>query len=320
MKNPAQRSRDALGSAASARGDRVVACEWIFGDRPKTQVVAMLVSAGFHGLHIVGDPDRKDLHQLTKLLERSGLTASGTTAAADRPERDLANPDPDSRREAIRYYKDCVELACNVGAPTIGLVPSAEGRIAAHHSYALEWNLAVEAAREVALYAAERDIAVAVEPLNRYETYLVNRVEQALDFASAVDVPGVGVVADLFHMNIEESDPLDALAASAAALLEVHVADSNRRGLGQGQLRLDDYAHHLASQAFRGVFVVECLPPGSSPFRPDSGSAAARELDQQLALTATAILSLVDVGNIDSSLCALDHSRESADGMDEHVA
>ena len=121
-----------------------------------------------------------------------------------------------------------------LGATTLGTVPSAEGRVSPISSYAEEWAHAVAAVREVALYAGEYDVRLAIEPLNRYEAFLVNRVEQACAFASEVGVDGVGVIVDLFHMNIEEADSAAAIDLAGDRLLELHLADSNREGLGSG--------------------------------------------------------------------------------------
>jgi sugar phosphate isomerase/epimerase len=116
----------------------------------------------------------------------------------------------------------------------------------------------VDAAREVAHFAGERGVSVAVEPLNRYEAYLVNRVEQALEFVDDVDVAGTGIVADLFHMNIEEADLENALREARDRLLEIHLADSNRRGLGRGHLPLEGVLGAATDGGFDGPYVVEC--------------------------------------------------------------
>lgn len=217
----------------------LAACEWIFGRRPLEEVLAVLRGAGFDAIELAGEPRRDDAARLPRLLDRAGLGVSGCTSSCDRPERDLAHPDRDLRRAAVTYFRGCVDLTAKLGGRTVGVVPSAEGRLAPLTSYAREWRLAVEAAREVALYAAERGVAVAVEPLNRYEAFLVNRVEQALAFAEEVDVAGVGIAADLFHMNIEEASSEAALRAACDRILELHLSDSNRRGLGRGQLALE---------------------------------------------------------------------------------
>jgi sugar phosphate isomerase/epimerase len=197
----------------------------------------------------VGNPNRVDLPELQKCVEKGGLSISGLTAqTAGFKERDLASPERDLRSDAVEYYRACIDLAVRLGAPNIGLHPSAEGRAEPITSYKREWQLAVRATREIAHYAGERGCSIAVEPLNRYETFLVNRVDQAMAFIADVDMPCMGIVADLFHMNIEEADVRSALELGLDRLLEIHLADSNRRGLGQGHLPVGELLSVVASR------------------------------------------------------------------------
>ncbi len=236
----------------------LAACEWIFGARDLPRMASRLAASGYDGIEIVGEPKRPDVKQLESFLDSSGLRVTGTTAQSQPlEERDLAHPDRDLRRLAVAYYQGCVELAARLEAPTIGLLPSAEGRLGPISSYQREWKLAVEAAREVAYFAGEHGVAIAIEPLNRYEAFLVNRVEQALAFAEEVGVVSAGIVADLFHMNIEEADPGAALEQAEGRLLEIHLADSNRRGLGHGHLPLEHLLSVAAQTDFDGAYVME---------------------------------------------------------------
>ena len=238
----------------------LAACEWIFGARPLEGIVGVLAHGRYDALEITGEPGRKDAERLLCLVDRAGLQISGCTANCERPERDLAHPERELRQLAVGYYRGCVDLVGRLGGRTVGLIPSAEGRLAPLTSYEREWQLAVEAAREVARHAAGRGVALAVEALNRYETFLVNRVEQALAFADEVGVDGVGIAADLFHMNIEEGDPQAALEQAGPHLRELHVADSNRRGLGRGHLPLE----RLLAAAGDTPLVVEVTAPDAA--------------------------------------------------------
>lgn len=245
----------------------IAACEWIFAGRPLGEIAALLTRAGYDAVEVNGEPDRDDVRGL------DGLRASGTTAICNWPtdERDLAHADADARRRAVAYYRGCVDLAVRVGAPAVGLIPAAVGRLDALTTYEREWEWAVEGVREVALYAGERDVGVGVEAINRYETHLVNRVEQALELAEATGVPGIGVIADAFHMQLEEASSAAAVEAAGDRLRALHVADSNRLGLGRGQLELKPVLAAARRVGFHGPFVLECTAPGPNPFQPDKG-------------------------------------------------
>ena len=258
-------------------------CEWIFGSRALGDTLAHLAAAGADGVEVTGEPSR-DAGALTASLAAAGLQATGTTAASRWPtdERDLAHSDAAARRRAVEYYRGCVYLAAAVGAPVVGLIPGAVGRVEALTTQAQEWSYAVEGVREVALYAGERGVVVAVEAINRYETHLVNRVEQALELADATGVDGVGVIADLFHMQLEEEDPAAALEGAGHALRALHVAGSTRRGLEHGTL---DPAPAIAAArrgGFAGPLVLECTAAGPDPFTADKDAAAMASLDAEV--------------------------------------
>jgi D-psicose/D-tagatose/L-ribulose 3-epimerase len=269
----------------------ISACEWIFGGRPLPDVVALLARNGYDAIEISGEPGRPDAATLREEVRSAGLAISGITAICNWPtdERDLASPDGAVRNRAVEYYKACIDLAEAVGAPVVGLIPAAVGRLDALSGYEREWSYAVAGARAVARYAAERDVAVGVEAINRYETFLVNRVEQALAFAEEVDVAGVGVVADVFHMQLEEVDTAAALALAGERLLALHLADSNRLGLGRGQLALTPILEAARAIGFEGPLVMEFTAPGPNPFKADKGPEAMRVLEDDVRSSAAAV-------------------------------
>jgi len=272
------------------------ACEWIFGARPLEQTTAILVAAGISGIEVTGEPAR-DAGALADALAAAGLTPLGTTAVSRWPtnDRDLAHSDADARRRAVAYYRGCVDLAAAIGAKVVGLIPGAVGRYEPLTTAERERRWAVAGVREVALHAGERGVTVAVEAINRYETHLVNRVEQALDLASQAG-GHVGVIADTFHMQLEEADPAAAVARAGAALCALHVADSNRRGLGRGTLDVAPLVAAARGGGFSGPLVLECTAPGPNPFSADKGGEAMLILDGDL-IESVRLLRRIDDGD-----------------------
>lgn len=243
----------------------LAACEWILGGGDLVRSVSRLAASGYEGIEIVGEPTRDDVGLLQALVDSSTLRVTGTTAHSEPVlERDLAHPDRDVRRRAVGYYQGCVELAARLGARAVGLLPSAEGRLGPISSYGHEWKLAVEATREVAYFAGEHGVAIAIEPLNRYEAFLVNRVDQALEFAEEVDVVSTGVAADLFYMNVEEVDFEAAIKQAEGRLVEIHLADSSRRGLGHGHLAIERLLAVAERGGFDGAYVMEFTAEGDA--------------------------------------------------------
>jgi sugar phosphate isomerase/epimerase len=188
--------------------------------------------------------------------------------------RDLAHPDPAVRAEAVRYLEACLRLAAEVGAPLVQMLPSGETRLGPLASQAEEWAWSVDGMRTAAREAERLGVRICIEPLNRYEAYLVTNVSTALAYLDAVGSPWVGTTLDLFHANLEEPDIALAIRAAGPRLWHLHAADTNRQGLGRGHLDLGPPAAALAEIGYAGAVVLEVMPPGPDPFRSikDAGS------------------------------------------------
>ncbi len=274
----------------------ISACEWVFGNRPTSDVLATLTASGCDAVELSGEPERQDIEALLSTLRSSGLAVSGVTPLGRWPteERDLSHPNPIAREKAIGYYKGCVDLATLVGAPSIGLITVGVGRLAPLSDGKTEWQYALEGTREVAKYASSRAVSVGIEALNRYETYMIRNAAQALEFADAVGLDNVGVILDLFHMNIEEDDISASVRAAAERMLALHVADSNRSAPGQGHSPVAEVVRSAVREGFKGPFVLECTASGYDPFAPDKSPAAMQVLDESLTPAVTLLRNALD--------------------------
>jgi D-psicose/D-tagatose/L-ribulose 3-epimerase len=273
----------------NAQAPVLSACEWIFAGEPLPAVLQRLTAAGCTGIEISGEPDRADRARLASDLAQAGMRATGITAACSAPtdQRDLSHEDAAARRRAIHYYRGCIDLAVDVGAPVVGLIPAAIGRF--DGSVTDSWARAVDASCAVADYADERGVALGVEAVNRYESFLVNTADEALSFAAELGSGSAGVILDAFHMQLEERDSVAAVARALPRLLALHLADSNRLGLGHGQLDLAPLLRAAVAGGYGGPFVFEFTAPGPNPFEPDKGAAAMRELDVYARESAAAV-------------------------------
>ncbi len=274
------------------------ACAWIFGNRPLVALAADLFNWGYDGLELSGEPEQYDSAAVRQVLRDSGLGVLGVTASCNWPTdaRDLANPDPAVRRRAVDHFRRCLDLAREVDAPVIGLIPGAVGRIRPLGDQRDEWNWSVEAVQQIADHAGGVEVKVAVEALNRYETHLVNTAAQALRFVDAVASPIVGVVLDAYHMNIEEADPAEAIRAAGEKLLGLHVADTNRGGLGEGHLDLRPHISALRTIGYGGSIIVECTAPGPDPFRAIKDASSLGTVQQYAAETVGRLRALLASG------------------------
>lgn len=242
-------------------------CAWIYGDAPLESTLARIAAAGYGGVELPGEPERWDPREIRRWLERYRLAPVALTASCKVPEtaRDLAHPDPAIRSEAVTYVRKCLRFAAAVGAPLVQMLPSGETRLSPITTREHEWRLSVEGMRTAAREAERLGIRIAIEPLNRYEAYLVTTMAAALAYLNDVAAPGVGTTLDLFHANIEEQTIGEAIRVAGPRLWHLHAADSNRLGLGRGHLNVPEVAGALREVGYTGAMVLEVVPPGTEP-------------------------------------------------------
>lgn len=247
------------------------ACTWPFGSQPLERTLDALARAGCDGVELLGEPDQYPLAQVRPLLASLGLSVSSITGAAGWPrqERDLANPDPAMRSRAVAYFRQAMEWGAELGAGCIVVCPSAVGKIRPLVSAHDEWRWAVESVQALCPTARATGVRLAIEVLNRYETWIITRPEQALRFVAEVGEPeATGVLLDAYHMNLEEPSQAEAVRMAGSRLLHLHVADSNRQAVGEGHIDFGALLGALQQIAYPGWVTVECTAPGIDPFTP----------------------------------------------------
>lgn len=244
---------------------RYSATQWIFGDEGIEASLQRLQKYGYDGVELAGEPYSIDIHQTKQLLNQYGLTCTSICGIYT-AERDLSSSRPEVRQKAVQYVKDCVDMASSLGATHVIVVPSPVGKSRPETTSSEEWANAVNSLREAGEYAASKQINLALEALNRFETYLVNNLETALTLAKEVNVDSVKIMADLFHMNIEERSHVQALKTIASYLVHVHIADNTREAAGLGQTDFEPVIRTLIELNYQGPITMEFLPPVANPY------------------------------------------------------
>jgi sugar phosphate isomerase/epimerase len=194
------------------------------------------------------------------------LAAVGTGAGWVKHKLRVTDPDPAIREQARRFVMGIINFAGILGAPAI--LGSMQGRWGdgVSREQALEWL--AEALRAFGERATGHGTCFLYEPLNRYETNLLNRAADAAQFLETRSIKNVKLLCDLFHMNIEEADIAAALRRVAPLLGHVHWADSNRLAVGLGHTDIAPIAQALRDIGYAGYLSAEVLP------LPDSEAAA----------------------------------------------
>lgn len=110
---------------------------------------------------------------------------------------------------------------------------------------------------EVADYANKRNITIAPEPINRYESYVFTAADEVLDMIESIGKPSIGLHLDTFHMNIEERNFYDPIIRAGNRLKHVHITESDRGMTGEGNVHWDDFFKALATINYQGPLVLE---------------------------------------------------------------
>jgi sugar phosphate isomerase/epimerase len=224
-----------------------------------------LARFGYDAIELAGEPDAFDAAAVRRRTEQAGI-AVGSICSIYTAERDLSHPDAAVREQAAAYVRQVAEFAAAVGAPTMIIAPAAVGRLAPLAAREDEWKWAVEGVRAGGEYAAGLGVNLTLECWNRYETYFLNRLEQAVELWNETGLSNGGVMGDTFHMNIEEDSIADAIRRTGPLLNHVHFADSNRSAPGQGHTDFGKILTALGEIDYQGYVTFELLPPSADPF------------------------------------------------------
>ena len=217
-----------------------------------------------------GEVKAKDLQRLLDRYQLK-LAAVGTGAGWVKHRFTLTSSNANTRFRAASFIGEIIDLAAEFAAPAI--IGSMQGRFGdtAAEQYP-DRDSALVALRDslnvLAERAAQHKMPLVYEPLNRYETNLVNTVAAGLELVESLQADNVRLLADLFHMNIEEVEIADALRTAGPRLGHLHFVDSNRRPAGWGHLDFGPIAQALRDLNYQGYLSAEALP------WPDSRSAA----------------------------------------------
>lgn len=222
-----------------------------------------IASLGFTAVEMpVEDPALFDTATLRPVLNDLGLRPH--VCGAFGPGRDLTHPDPAVRSHTRAYLSDCFRIAEDLGAGFVcGPMYSQVGkaRQLPEDERMREWDLAVSELRMVCQDAASHGLSIAIEPINRFETDMVNTTDDALRMIRAIDHPAAKVMIDSFHMTIEESDIGAAIRAAGKDLIHVQVSENHRGVTGTGLTPWADFRDALRKIDYSGSIVIESFTP-----------------------------------------------------------
>lgn len=213
---------------------------------------------GYESVELTGEPDAHPIPETAKLLADHGLRCWGAGSVM-RGERNLAAADPAQRARTVEYLRATARMSAALGGQVLTVVPTTVGMTVPEGPADREWAYVVEGLQAVVEETQRLGLALAIEPINRFETYLVNRADQALALAEDVG-SGCGVCLDTFHLAMEESDLVAALELVGPRLFDFHVADNNRLAPGMGSLDWPLVVATLQRIGYTGALAAEFMP------------------------------------------------------------
>jgi sugar phosphate isomerase/epimerase len=204
-------------------------------------------------------PDAVSQTELSALLKNRGLklAAVGTGAGWVKHKLTLTSPDASVRERAIEFIRSMIDFGGPHGAPAI--IGSMQGRWGdgVSKEAAIDWLK--DALNKLGEHALRYHVPLIYEPLNRYETNLINTAAAGVELMESLQTENVRLLADLFHMNIEETDLGTALKTAGRWLGHVHFVDSNRRPAGFGHMNYAPILAALMSIPYDGYLSAEAF-------------------------------------------------------------
>lgn len=229
-------------------------------------VLRALKQTGFDGVEVpVFDAsDEGHYRRLGALLDDMGLDRTAVAIIPD-AEHSPVSPDRADRQRAVDHLRRVVDCCAALGATVLaGPWFQPLGQFTGEKPSEAELDRCAEVHRAILPQARAAGLACAIEPLNRFEAYLLNTCAQSIDFGRRVDDPGFGVLYDSFHAHIEEKDPIAALhdLHRAGFLTHVHISENDRGTPGRGHAKIRETIAALRTLGYDGWLTIEAFGRG----------------------------------------------------------
>jgi len=214
-------------------------------------------SLGFQALDIpVRTLDERDIQATRTELDALGMRVVAVAGVGE--PHDLTSDDESIRKATLGYLKKLVRNTHAIGAELLaGVYYGPMGRLVGRGPTSEELERSAQGLKQVAHFARDFGVKLVLEPLNRYETYLLNTAEQGLQMVERIDEPNVGLLLDTYQMNIEEKDFYDPIVSAGNRLLHCHVCENDRGIPGTGLVHWDRVFQGLRDINYQGVLTIE---------------------------------------------------------------
>jgi len=228
--------------------------------------IQMIKEIGYDGIEIfLAEPEKTDLKSLGTFLKDSELECLGCLGVG--PGENPASPDVKIRQAGLEKIKRAIDALHSVnGVNLCGPYHSAFATFTRNAPQEEEYKRSAEVLRDAAEYAAQANITLTPEALNRFECYLVNTMSQLKHLVQLVDHPSLGGMYDPHHANIEEKSQKQAILDIEPVLTYVHISENDRGTPGSGHVQWDEVFSTLRSINYEGWMTIEAFSRANEDF------------------------------------------------------
>lgn len=225
-----------------------------------------LKDVGYDGVELfLGDPELASYKNLAPVLKDHGLGC--TTVTCPPPEANPVSSDAGERAKGLDHMKWGIDATVALGGDTLcGPFHSAYAVFSGKAPTADEFNWSADVMRDAADHAKQAGVTLATEPLNRFETYLLNTSADAKRFCDQVNHPSFGYLYDTHHAHIEEKDIRQAITTGGQSIYHVHISENDRGAPGTGQVDWDTNFAALKEIGYDGWMTIEAFSPDDPDF------------------------------------------------------
>lgn len=243
-----------------------------------TDIILSAKELGYDGVELhTNSPIELLSADVQNMLSNTGmlLTSIGTGSSYTQDNLSLSSEDENTRIKAVKRmfeYIDVAEITNSV--VIIGLI---KGKISEAKSEEVFKQRLTKSLEELNVYASKRNVQLAIEVINRYESDFINTIESGVRYLDSVKLSHVGLHIDTYHMNIEERNNVKSIILAGNRIKHVHLADSDRNYLGSGHIDFSSIFNALKSIDYQGALAVESLP---NPERCESAEKSILEINK----------------------------------------
>lgn len=222
-----------------------------------------LKKMGFDGLEIyvnINNIESLPRQKIKEKMEQTGMECTISTGLDK--SQNIISPDEEKRKRGVTYLKQAVDLAVDLGTDIVsGVLYASWGEFTGKMRTQEEWEYCKESLSQAAEYAKKKNVILALEPINRYETYFLNTAEDARKLVEEINHPNVKIHLDTYHLNIEEESFYRAIKIAGEYLYHFHVCENNRGIPGTGHVPWDEVYKALKEINYTRWAIVESFVP-----------------------------------------------------------